>query len=88
MKMLSFILSILVFAVSAFYFINDFRISSELNYLIYMMLLFLLMSIGIVGMLINIQLISQGKNRINYLLYSKFSRNNFLKKQNRIAIQS
>jgi len=85
MKVLSLILSIAVFGVSIFCFISDFRISSELNYLIYMTLLFILMSICIVGMLINVPLILQERRRLNYL-YTNLSKNKFIKRKKRIAV--
>lgn len=81
MKVVSLILSITVFCVSVYFFVIDFRLSAEYNYLIYMSMLVILMSICVVGMLINIPLIKQEKRRMNYLLYSSYAQRNFLKKQ-------
>lgn len=86
MKVLSLILSIVVFCVSVYFFVIDFRFSVESNYLIYMSTLVILMSICVVGMLINIPLIRQERRRMNYLLYSSYAKRNFLK--NKRTLQS
>lgn len=88
MKVLSLILSIIVFFVSVYFFIIDFRLSSESNYLIYMSTLLILMSICVVGMLINIPLIRQERRRMNYLLYSTYANKNFLKKKRNLHYKS
>ena len=85
MKIISLLLSIIVFAISAFCFISDFRISSEFNYLIYMSLLFLLMAICIIGMFINVPLILQEKRRIRYFIKTI----NFkIRRKRKMAIES
>jgi Flp pilus assembly protein TadG len=64
MKTLSLFVSVIVFFVSGFFFNNDFRESTETNYLIYMSLLVLLMLISVIGMIVNFSLIIQQRNKI------------------------
>lgn len=87
MKVLSLFLSIIVFGVSIFCFISDFRLSMEFNYLIYMSLLFILMSICIIGVLINVPLILQEKTRLKYFFKRSFFKNGNLRRKKRVAIQ-
>jgi len=87
MKVLSLLLSIVVFGVSIFCFIIDFRISAEFNYLIYMSLLFILMSICIIGILINVPLILQEKTRLRYFLKKTFTKNGYLRRKRKVAVQ-
>lgn len=74
MKKISLFLSIFVFGVAAYFFATDFRNSFEMNYIIYMLLLLILMSICVVGVMINIPLLVRGKRKMNVFLYSNFSK--------------
>lgn len=88
MKVLSLLLSIAVFGISIYFFYNDFRFSTEINYLIYMSTLAILICICIVGMLINIPLIRQEKRRMNYVSHSLYFKKNFLKKNKTLKSRS
>ncbi|WP_291086824.1 hypothetical protein [Flavobacterium sp. BFFFF1] len=73
MKTLSLMLSIGVFVVSGYFFINDFRDSAELNYLIYMSLLVILMLICVVGVMINLPMIIRQRRKMRSLIYNSYS---------------
>ncbi|WP_298156959.1 hypothetical protein [Flavobacterium sp.] len=73
MKTLSLMLSIGVFVVSGYFFINDFRDSTELNYLIYMSLLVILMLICVVGVMINLPMIIRQRRKMRSLIYNSYS---------------
>ncbi len=75
MKTISLILSIIVLFTSGYFFAYDFRQSSELNYLIYMSLLAILMTISVVGILMNTTFILQQREKIDDI----FSESNFSK---------
>ncbi|OYU80576.1 MAG: hypothetical protein CFE23_08835 [Flavobacterium sp. BFFFF1] len=66
-------LSIGVFVVSGYFFINDFRDSAELNYLIYMSLLVILMLICVVGVMINLPMIIRQRRKMRSLIYNSYS---------------
>lgn len=74
MKIVSLFLSIFIFGIAAYFFAVDFRNSSELNYIIYMSLLLILMSICVVGVMINLPLLIRGKRKMNLFLYNNFSK--------------
>ncbi|MEZ0007887.1 ABC-type multidrug transport system permease subunit [Flavobacterium sp. 28YEA47A] len=74
MKIVSLFLSIFVFGIAAYFFVADFRNSLELNYIIYMLLLLILMSICVVGVMINVPLLIRGKRKMNVFLYNSFSK--------------
>ena len=74
MKTLSLLLSLIVFCVAAYFFAVDFRLSSESNYIIYMALLVILMSICIVGMMINVPLLLREKKKLHYWLRSQIAK--------------
>jgi len=74
MKVVSLFLSIFVFGIAAYFFATDFRNSLELNYIIYMLLLLILMSICVVGVMINVPLLIRGKRKMNIFIYTSFSK--------------
>lgn len=73
MKTLSFLLSALAFAASGYFFISDFRISSESNYLIYMGMLVTLMFICVLGLIWNLPDFLKGKKRLKSFTYNSYS---------------
>lgn len=73
MKLLSLILSSLVFMISAYFFVVDFKLSAEMNYIVYMSMLLILMCICIIGMVVNVSLIRIGRKRVNTLIYNSYS---------------
>lgn len=74
MKTLSLILSVAVFLVAGYYFVIDFQMSGEVNYLLYMSLLVVLMLICVVGFLINIPFIVREKRKMNVMMQKRFGR--------------
>lgn len=84
MKIVSLFLSIFVFGIVAYFFVVDFRNSFELNYIIYMSLLLILMSICVVGIMINLPLLIRGRRKMNVFLYSNFSQKKLVAKHKRI----
>ncbi len=81
MKIVSLILSIVVFFGAGFFLITDFRPSSELNFLIYMSLLVILMLICIVGVLINYPIILQQRKNMKTIIYNSYSNKRILNKE-------
>ena len=81
MKILSLILSTIVFFVSGYFLIADFRPSLEMNYLIYMSLLVILMLICIVGVLINYPLFLQQRKNVKTIIYNSYSSKRILNKE-------
>ncbi len=73
MKIVSLILSLLVFGASGYFFVNDFTNSTEINYLIYMSLLVILMLICVVGVLINLPYIIKQRRKVKNLVYNSYS---------------
>lgn len=84
MKIVSLFLSIFVFGIAAYFFAVDLRNSFELNYIIYMSMLLILMSICIVGVMINLPLLVRGRRKMNVFLYSNFSKKKLEAKHKRI----
>ncbi len=80
MKILSLILSIIVFFASGYFFITDMKVSTDTNYFIYMTLLVILMLICIIGILINISTILQYRKRIKTFMYNSYSKKPILNK--------
>lgn len=73
MKILSLILSIVVFFGAGFFLIADFRPSMEMNFLIYMSLLVILMLICVVGVLINYPILLQQRKNVKTIIYNSYS---------------
>ncbi|WP_146171740.1 hypothetical protein [Flavobacterium magnum] len=73
MKTLSLMMSVVVFAVSGYFFVTDFRETTELNYLIYMSLLVILMLICVVGVMINLPMILRQRRKVKTLIYNSYS---------------
>lgn len=71
MKMVSLLVSIGVFGFAAYTFATDFQNSLDFNHLIYMCLLVILMSICIVGIMINIPIIIKKKRYFSLILFSR-----------------
>lgn len=81
MKIVSLILSIVVFFGAGFFLIADFRPSLELNFLIYMSLLVILMLICVVGVLINYPLLMQQRKNVKTIIYNSYSNKRILNKE-------
>lgn len=81
MKILSLILSIIVFVGAGFFLIVDFRPSLEMNFLIYMSLLVILMMICVVGVLINYPILLKHKRNIKNFIYNSYSNKRILNKE-------
>ena len=88
MKTLSLLVSITVFTVSGYFFVSDFRYSGETNHLIYMSLLIVLMLICVIGILINMPLITKEKRRMKVLVYNKFSQRTVKTKKFNIGLET
>lgn len=73
MKILSLLLSLVVFTTAGYFFVIDFRDSTELNYLIYMSLLVILMLICVVGVMINLPLIIAQRRKMRTLIHNSYS---------------
>lgn len=84
MKVLSLCMSVIVFGIAAYFFATDFRNSTELNYIIYMSMLLILMSICVVGMMINVPLLVREKRKIKRYLYGNLSKKKLAKKNDRV----
>lgn len=80
MKVLSLLLSLVVFTAAGYFFVIDFRQSTELNYLIYMSLLVILMLICVVGIMINLPLIIAHRRKMNTLIYNSYSKKRIINK--------
>ena len=81
MKIVSLILSIVVFFGAGFFLIADFRPSMEMNFLIYMSLLVILMLICIVGVLINYPVLVQQRKNVKTIIYNSYSNKRILNKE-------
>lgn len=81
MKIVSLILSIVVFFAAGFFLIADFRPSMEMNFLIYMSLLVILMLICIVGVLINYPVLVQQRKNVKTIIYNSYSNKRILNKE-------
>jgi hypothetical protein len=81
MKIVSLILSIVVFFGAGYFLIIDFRPSLEMNFLIYISLLIILMLICIVGILINYPLLLQHRKNVKTIIYNSYSSKRILNKE-------
>lgn len=72
MKSLSLLISVVALVVSGYFFVVDFRISFEANYLIYMGMLLTLMFICILGIVLNSPLVSRGKKKAKTIIYNSY----------------
>ena len=81
MKVISLTLSIAVFVASAYFFITDFTLSSETNYMIYMALLVVLMLICIVGVMINLPVLLRERRKMKTLIYNSYSQKRIRNKE-------
>lgn len=73
MKIVSLLISLLVFGASGYFFVNDFTNSTEINYLIYMTLLVILMLICVIGIMINLPVIIKQRSKVKNLVYNSYS---------------
>lgn len=73
MKSLSLIISSIVLVIAGYFFIADFKYSTEPNYLIYMSMLLILMFICILGIVINLPMIRTGRKKVRTLIYNSYS---------------
>lgn len=80
MKILSLILSIIVFFGAGYFLITDFRPSTEMNFLLYISLLVILMLICVVGVLFNYPLLLQQRKNIKTIMYNSYSNKRILNK--------
>lgn len=74
MKSLSLLISVVALVVSGYFFVVDFRISFETNYLIYMGMLLTLMFICILGIVLNSPLVSRSKKKARTIIYNSYMR--------------
>lgn len=74
MKSLSLLVSVVALVVSGYFFVVDFRISFETNYLIYMSMLLTLMFICILGIVLNSPLVSRSKKKAKTIIYNSYMR--------------
>ena len=81
MKIVSLILSIVVFFGAGYFLIVDFRPSMEMNFLIYISLLVILMLICVVGVLINYPLLMQQRKNVTTIIYNSYSNKRILNKE-------
>lgn len=81
MKMLSLILSIIVFFGAGYFLISDFQLSLELNYVLYMSILAILMLICVVGVLFNYPILLNYKKNIKTIMYNSYSSKRILNKE-------
>lgn len=81
MKIVSLILSIIVFFGAGYFLIIDFKTSLEMNFLIYMSLLIILMLICIVGVLINFPFLMQQRRNVKTIIYNSYSSKRILNKE-------
>lgn len=80
MKLVSLILSTIVFFGAGFFLISDFRPSLEANSLIYMSLLVILMLICVVAVLFNYPALLQHRKRVKTIMYNSYSNKRVLNK--------
>lgn len=73
MKTLSLITSTLALCVATYFFVSDFKFSTESNYLIYMSMLLILMFICILGIVINLPMINSQRKKVRTLIYNSYS---------------
>jgi hypothetical protein len=73
MRTLILTLSTVVFSVSGYFLITDFKISNETNFNIYLCLLIILMLICIVGILINLPLVLLERKKYRPMIYNSYS---------------
>ncbi|HEX9980681.1 MAG TPA: hypothetical protein VGB50_08980 [Flavobacterium sp.] len=88
MKTLSLLVSAMVFMISGYFFISDFRYSGEMNHIIYMSLLIVLMLICVIGIVINMPLITKEKHRMKILVHNRFSRRSVRNKKFEIGLET
>ena len=81
MKIVSLILSIVVFFGAGFFLITDFHPSMEINFLIYMSLLVILMLICVVGVLINYPDLLQHRKNIKTIIHNSYSDKRIINKE-------
>ena len=81
MKMLSLILSIIVFFGASYFLISDFQLSLELNYVLYMSILAILMLICVVGVLFNFPLLIAQRKNVKSIIYNSYSNKRILNKE-------
>lgn len=74
MRTASLILSVLALGVSGYFFVTDFQLSSEANYLIYMGMLLTLIFICILGIVVSSPLVHKSRKRVKTIIYNSYSR--------------
>ncbi len=73
MKRLLLFISFAVFGFAAYYFANNIKYSTDLNYIIYMATWLILILISIVGILYNFPFLGRQKRQVKDLIYNSYS---------------
>lgn len=73
MKTLLLIISLAVFAFAGYYFANNLRYSTDLNYIIYMSTWLVLILISLVGIVSYFPMLRIHKRRVRTLIYNSYS---------------
>ena len=73
MKKLLLIISFAVFGFAGYYFANNLKYSTDLNYIIYMSTWAILILISIVGILYNFPILGKHKRHVKNLIYNSYS---------------
>ncbi len=81
MKILTLILSIVVFFGAGYFFISDFQLSLELNYVLYISILVILMLICIVGVLFNFPLLIEQRKNVKSIIFNSYSNKRIVNKE-------
>lgn len=74
MKSLSLLISVVALVVSGYFFVVDFRISYETNYLIYMGMLLTLIFICVLGIVLNSPLVTRSRRKARTIIYNSYMR--------------
>jgi membrane protein DedA with SNARE-associated domain len=73
MKLLSLLVSIVVFFAAGYFLITDFQFSADLNNVLYMSILIVLMLICLVTILFNYPVLMQHRKKIKTIIYNSYS---------------
>lgn len=73
MKNIALIISGIVFIFSGYYFGNNLKYSTDLNYIVYMLTWFVLVLISLIGIIYNIPALNNRKKRFRNLIYNSYS---------------
>jgi len=73
MKLLSLLVSIVVFFGAGYFLITDFQLTTDLNNLLYMSILIVLMLICLFTILFNYPVLMQHRKKIKTIIYNSYS---------------